>query len=237
MPKNSKRYATAVALMEEEKEYQPAEAIGILKQTATASFDETVELHLRTGADPRHADQQVRGVTVLPHGVGKQVRVVVFTQGEAMAIAEEAGADHVGNEDLIKRIEGGWTDFDVSIATPDMMGKIGRLGRVLGRRGLMPNPRTGTVVQPDNIARAVSDAKKGRVEYRLDRDAIIHVIIGKSSFDESQLLDNLTTLMDTIIRARPGGVKGQFVRSAFLTTTMGPSVRLDVATVTALKVE
>ena len=150
---------------------------------------------------------------------------------------EEAGADHVGNDDLIKRIEDGWTDFDVSIATPDMMGKIGRLGRVLGRRGLMPNPRTGTVVQPDNIAKAVSDAKKGRVEYRLDRDALIHVVIGKSSFDESQLLDNLTALMDTIIRARPGGVKGQFVRSAFLTTTMGPSVRLDVATVTALKVE
>ena len=154
-----------------------------------------------------------------------------------MATAEEAGADHVGNDDLIKQIEDGWTDFDVSIATPDMMGKIGRLGRVLGRRGLMPNPRTGTVVQPDNIAKAVSDAKKGRVEYRLDRDALIHVVIGKSSFDESQLLDNLTALMDTIIRARPGGVKGQFVRSAFLTTTMGPSVRLDVATVTALKVE
>lgn len=237
MPSNGKRYATAVALTEENKDYQPAEAVGLIKKTATASFDETVELHLRTGADPRHADQQVRGVTVLPHGIGKQVRIVVFTQGEAMATAEEAGADHVGNDDLIKQIEDGWTDFDVSIATPDMMGKIGRLGRVLGRRGLMPNPRTGTVVQPDNIAKAVSDAKKGRVEYRLDRDALIHVVIGKSSFDESQLLDNLTALMDTIIRARPGGVKGQFVRSAFLTTTMGPSVRLDVATVTALKVE
>jgi len=237
MPKNGKRYATAVALLEEEKEYEPAEAIGILKQTATASFDETVELHLRTGADPRHADQQVRGVIVLPHGVGKQVRVVVFTQGEAMAPAEEAGADHVGNDDLIKRIEDGWTDFDVSIATPDMMGKIGRLGRVLGRRGLMPNPKTGTVVRPDDIAKAVSDAKKGRVEYRLDRSGLIHVVIGKASFDEPQLLDNLTALMDTIIRARPGGVKGQFVRSAFLTTTMGPSVKLDVATVTALKVE
>jgi large subunit ribosomal protein L1 len=237
MPKNGKRYAQAVALLEEDKEYEPAEAIGLIKKTSTAKFDETVELHLRTGADPRHADQQVRGVTVLPHGVGKQVRIVVFTQGEAMATAEEAGADHVGNDDLIKQIEDGWTDFDVSIATPDMMGKIGRLGRVLGRRGLMPNPRTGTVVQPDNIARAVSDAKKGRVEYRLDRDAIIHVVIGKSNFDESQLLDNLTALVDTIIRARPGGVKGQFVRSAFLTTTMGPSVRLDVATVTALKVE
>ena len=237
MPKNGKRYATAVALLEEEKEYEPAEAIGILKQTATASFDETVELHLRTGADPRHADQQVRGVIVLPHGVGKQVRVVVFTQGEAMAPAEEAGADHVGNDDLIKRIEDGWTDFDVSIATPDMMGKIGRLGRVLGRRGLMPNPKTGTVVRPDDIAKSVSDAKKGRVEYRLDRSGLIHVVIGKASFDEPQLLDNLTALMDTIIRARPGGVKGQFVRSAFLTTTMGPSVKLDVATVTALKVE
>jgi large subunit ribosomal protein L1 len=237
MPKNGKRYAEAVALTEEDKEYEPAEAVGLIKKTATASFDETVELHLRTGADPRHADQQVRGVTVLPHGIGKQVRIVVFTQGEAMATAEEAGADHVGNDDLIKQIEDGWTDFDVSIATPDMMGKIGRLGRVLGRRGLMPNPRTGTVVQPDNIAKAVSDAKKGRVEYRLDREALIHVVIGKSSFDESQLLDNLTTLMDTIIRARPSGVKGEFVRSAFLTTTMGPSVRLDVATVTALKVE
>jgi large subunit ribosomal protein L1 len=154
-----------------------------------------------------------------------------------MATAEEAGADYVGNDDLIKQIEGGWTDFDVSIATPDMMGKIGRLGRILGRRGLMPNPRTGTVVQPDNIAKAVSDAKKGRVEYRLDRTALIHVVIGKASFEESQLLDNLTALMDTIIRARPGGVKGQFVRSAFLTTTMGPSIRLDVASVSALKVE
>jgi large subunit ribosomal protein L1 len=237
MPKNGKRYATAVTLLEAEIEYQPAEAIALIKKTATASFDETVELHLRTGADPRHADQQVRGVTVLPHGIGKQVRIVVFTQGEAMATAEEAGADHVGNDDLIKKIEDGWTDFDVSIATPDMMGKIGKLGRILGRRGLMPNPRTGTVVQPDNMARAVSDAKKGRVEYRLDRSAIIHIVIGKASFEESQLLDNLTALMDTIIRARPGGVKGQFVRSAFLTTTMGPSVKLDVATVAALKVE
>jgi large subunit ribosomal protein L1 len=237
MPKNGKRYAAAAALMEEEREYQPVEAVGLVKKTATATFDETVELHLRTGADPRHADQQVRGVTVLPHGIGKNVRVVVFTQGEAMATAEEAGADHVGNDDLIKRIEDGWTDFDVSIATPDMMGKIGRLGRILGRRGLMPNPRTGTVVQPDNMAKAVSDAKKGRVEYRLDRSALIHVVFGKASFEESQLLDNLTALMDTIIRARPGGVKGQFVRSAYLTTTMGPSIKLDVATVTALKVE
>ncbi len=237
MPKDGKRYAQAVALLEEEKLYQPAEAVGLVKKTATASFDETVELHLRMGADPRHADQQVRGVTVLPHGVGKQVRVVAFTQGEAMAMAEEAGADHVGNDDLIKQIEGGWTEFDVSIATPDMMGKIGRLGRILGRRGLMPNPRTGTVVQPDNIVKAITDAKKGRVEYRLDRSALIHVVIGKASFEESQLMDNLTALMDTIVRARPSGVKGEFVKSAFLTTTMGPSIRLDVASLTVLKLE
>ena len=237
MPKNGKRYATAVALMEEEKEYQPAEAMSLVKQTATASFDETVELHLRTGADPRHADQQVRGVTVLPHGIGKQVRIVVFTQGEAMATAEEAGADHVGNDDLIKRIEDGWTDFDVSIATPDMMAKIGKLGRILGRRGLMPNPRTGTVVPADEIPRAVAEAKKGRVEYRLDRSGLIHTPIGKASFEPEQLLDNLTTLMDAVGRARPPGVKGQFIRAAFLTTTMGPSIPMDVASVTALRVE
>ena len=187
--------------------------------------------------DPRHADQLVRGVTILPHGTGKKIRVLVFGQGESVTIAEEAGADFVGNDDIIKQIEGGWTDFDVSIATPDMMGKIGRLGRILGRRGLMPNPRTGTVVQPEDIPRAVSEAKKGRVEYRLDRTSLIHVAIGKASFDEQQLLDNLSLLMDNIVRARPSGVKGQFIRSAFLTTTMGPSIRMDVASTSALKVE
>ena len=237
MPKNGRRYREAVALIDPDKEYEPQEAIALAKQTATAKFDETVELHLRTGADPRHADQMLRGVTVLPHGVGKKVRVVVFTEGEAMATAEEAGADHVGNDDLVKRIEGGWTDFDVSIATPDMMGKIGRLGRILGRRGLMPNPRTGTVVQADDIPRAVKEAKMGRVEYRLDRTAIIHTPIGKASFEEEQLLENLATLMDNIARARPSGVKGQFIRSAYLTTTMGPSIPLEVASTASLKVE
>jgi large subunit ribosomal protein L1 len=238
MPKKrGKRYAKAMALLEEDKEYQPEEAISLVKQTASANFDETVEFHLRTGSDPRHADQLVRGVAVLPHGVGKQVRVVVFTQGEGVAIAEEAGADFVGSDDIIKKVEGGWTDFDVSIATPDMMGKVGRLGRILGRRGLMPNPRTGTVVQADEIGRAVGEAKKGRVEYRLDRTALIHVPIGKASFEESQLMDNMSTLVDAIVRARPSGVKGQFIRAAYLTTTMGPSIRLDVASTTALKVE
>jgi len=173
----------------------------------------------------------------LPHGVGKPIRTLVFTQGEAMAIAEEAGADYVGNDDYIKQIEDGWLDFDVSIATPDMMGKIGRLGRILGRRGLMPNPRTGTVVQPDALAQAVEDSKKGRVEYRLDRSGLMHTPIGKVSFEADQLLDNLTMLMDNIIRARPSGVKGDFIRAAFLSTTMGPSVPMDVAMASELRVE
>ncbi len=237
MPKHGKRYVEAASLIEKDRGYQPSEAIALAKESASAKFDETVELHIRTGADPRHADQMVRGVVLLPHGVGKPVRVAVFAQGEAASAANEAGAEFVGDDDLIKRVEGGFTDFDVSIATPDMMGKVGRLGRILGRKGLMPNPRTGTVVQPDDIPKAVGDAKKGRVEFRLDRTSIIHVPIGKASFDEEKLLDNLTELMDNIVRARPSGVKGQFIRSAYITTTMGPSIGMDVASTTALKVE
>lgn len=237
MANRGKRYQAAASLVDKGKAYQPEEAIALAKQTATAKFDEMVDLHLRTGADPRHADQMVRGVTVLPHGVGKPVRVLVFTQGEAAATAQQAGADFVGGDDLVKRIEEGWTDFDVSIATPDMMGRIGRLGRILGRRGLMPNPRTGTVVQPEDIPRVVGEAKRGRVEYRLDRTSIIHAPIGKISFQEKQLLENLTALMDTIVRARPSGVKGQFIRSAYIATSMGPAIKLDVATATALRVE
>ena len=237
MPKHGKRYREATSLIEKDRGYEPSEAIALAKESASAKFDETVELHIRTGADPRHADQMVRGVVLLPHGVGKPVRVAVFAQGEAASAANEAGADFVGDDDLIKRVEGGFTDFDVSIATPDMMGKVGRLGRILGRKGLMPNPRTGTVVQPDDIPKAVGDAKKGRVEFRLDRTSIIHVPIGKASFEEEKLLDNLTALMDNIVRARPSGVKGQFIRSAYITTTMGPSIGMDVASTTALKVE
>jgi large subunit ribosomal protein L1 len=237
MVRAGKRYREAAGLIEAENEYEPAEAVAILKQTASAKFDETVELHLRTGADPRHADQQVRGVTVLPHGVGKTVRVLVFAEGEAQLAAEEAGADFAGADDLVEKIEGGWVEFDVSIATPDMMGRVGGLGRILGRRGLMPSPRTGTVVQADGIAAAVREAKRGRVEYRLDRTGLIHVLVGKASFTETQLMDNLTALTDDIFRARPSGVKGQYIRTAFLTSTMGPSIRLDVANMTALQVE
>lgn len=238
MAKHGKRYNEAAALIDRDKNYSPDEGIALLKKVAKAKFDETVEIHIRTGADPRHADQMVRGVTVLPHGVGKTIRVLVFAQGEVMTIAEEAGADYVGNDDLITRIEKeGWTDFDVSIATPDMMGKVGKLGRVLGRKGLMPNPRTGTVVQPGDIAHAISEAKRGRVEYRLDRTSIIHAPIGKASFEVEMLLDNLTALMDNIVRSRPSGVKGEFLKSAYLTSTMGPSISLDVASASALRVE
>ena len=237
MAKHGKRHNTATAAIDKDFEYQPEEALAIAKNNATAKFDETVELHLRTGADPRHADQMIRGVALLPHGVGKTVRVTVFTQGEAVSIAEEAGADFVGSDELIQRVEGGWVDFDVSIATPDMMGRIGRLGRVLGRRGLMPNPRTGTVVQPDELPRTIREAKLGRVEYRVDRTSLIHVPIGKASFELDQLMGNLSALMDNIIRARPSGVKGQYIRTAYLTTTMGPSVKMDVASTSALRVE
>ncbi len=210
----------------------------MVKAAATAKFDETVELHLRTGADPRHADQQVRGVAPLPHGSGKPVRITVFAQGDGITNAQAAGADFIGDDELIKKIqEEGWSDFDVSIATPDMMGKVSKLGKVLGRKGLMPNPRTGTVVATEDIGRAVDEARKGRVEFRLDRTSIMHVPIGKASFDESQLTGNLTSVMDQVMRARPSGVKGEFLRSAFLTTTMGPSVPVDVAALGALKLD
>ncbi len=237
MTSHGKRYRDAVALVDSDKEYQPDEAIALAKQLATSKFDETVELNLRTNADSRQTDQMVRGVALLPNGLGKPIKVLVFTEGESVTVAEEAGADYVGSDDLVKKIEGGWVDFDVSIATHDMMGRVGKLGRVLGRRGLMPNPKTGTVVKPEDIARAVEEAKKGRVEYRLDRTSLIHAPIGKASFDDNKLLDNLTVLMDNILRARPSGVKGQFIKSAYLTTTMGPSIRLDVAIASALRVE
>ena len=233
----TKRYNSAKELIELGRHYSPAEAVELVKKTATAKFDETIELHIRTGADPRHADQIVRGVTVLPHGVGKPLRVTVFTDGEAVAIAEQAGADFVGNDDLIQRVEGGWVDFDVAIATPDMMGKIGRLGRYLGRRGLMPNPRTGTVVQADDLPRVIEESKKGRVEYRLDRTGLMHLAIGKASFEENQILDNLLTMIDNVVRARPSGVKGQFIIAAYLTSTMGPSISLDVASLTTTTVQ
>ncbi len=237
MVKHGKRYRTAAEVIDREQRYDPAQAIGLLKQASNSKFDETVELHLRTSADPRHADQQLRGVASLPHGLGKTVRVAVFVSGDRARAAQDAGAEVVGGDDLIERIEGGFLDFDVAIATPDMMGKIGKLGRILGRRGLMPNPRTNTVVQPQDIPSAVTEAKKGRVELRMDRTAIIHSPVGKASFDDQQLLDNMASVVDTVNRLRPTAVKGQFIRTAHLTTTMGPSVPLDVGSTLAMKVE
>ena len=237
MAKLKKRLSEATTKVEKDRNYEPEEAINLVKQTATANFDETVEIHLRTGADPRHADQQLRGVALLPNGLGRPVRVLVFAQGDAARAAKETGADYVGDDDVIQQIDGGWVEFDIAIATPDMMGKIGRLGRVLGRRGLMPNPRTGTVVQSEDIGRAVDEAKKGRVEVRMDRTAIIHAPIGKASFESEQLYENLSSLMEMVTRSRPAAVKGQFIRSAYMTSSMGPSIPLDLASLTALRIE
>ena len=230
-----KKYEAAAKLIERDKNYPPEEAISLAKKTAPAKFDETVELHLRTGLDPRHADQQIRGTALLPHGLGKTVRVLVFAEGEGARNAEQAGADFVGSDDLIKQVEGGWTDFDVALAQRELMGKVGRLGRVLGPRGLMPNPRAGTVVDAEDLPKAIRDARQGRVEFRLDRTALIHVPIGKVGFEQQALVDNLATLIDAIVKAKPTGGKGVFIRSATLTSTMGPGVRLDLTPTLALK--
>ncbi len=228
MKKRGKRFEEAVKLIDFDKTYTPEEGIGLAKKAATAKFDETVELHLRMGVDPRHADQQVRGIALLPNGLGKEIRVLVFAQGEAVRIAEEAGAEFVGEDDLIKRVEDGWLDFDVAIATPEVMGKIGRLGRFLGRRGLMPNPRSGTVVPAGDLPRAIQEARKGRVEFRVDRTSLIHVGFGKASFEEERLVENLASLVGAIVRAKPTGAKGTYIRGASVTTTMGPGIHLDL---------
>jgi len=232
--KHGKKYQEASKLIDTAKTYSPEEAIELAKKASYAKFDETVELHLRMGVDPRSADQQVRGVILLPNGLGKKTRVLVFTQGEGIKLAEEAGADHAGADELIKQIEDGWLEFDVSIATPDVMPKVAKLGRILGRRGLMPNPKSGTVVQPKDLARVVNEARKGRTEFRLDRTAIIHLPIGKTSFDKDKLLENLAAAVEAIVKAKPSGAKGQYIRSAFLSTAMGPGFKLDIASVLAL---
>ena len=237
MAKNSRRYREIANLVDKERAYTPQEAVGLAKNVSTAKFDETVEIHMRTGSDPKHADQLIRGVAMLPHGTGKRVRVLVFAQGEAATIAQEAGADYIADDEVIKNIENGWLQFEVSIATPDMMGKIGKLGRILGRRGLMPNARTGTVVQQDDLPRAIAEAKRGRVEFRMDRTALVHVTVGKASFEDRHLLDNMAIIVDQVVRNRPSAVKGQFIKSAYLTTTMGPSIKLDLASTFELKVE
>ena len=228
MAKRGKNYQAAVKLMDRLKAYEPQEAIELAKKMSHARFDETVELHLRMGVDPRNASQQVRGVALLPYGLGKEVRVLVFAQGEAEKIAKEAGADFAGGDELIKKVEDGWLDFDMAIATPDMMGRVGKLGKILGRRGLMPNPKSGTVVSAADLPRVIEDARKGRVEFKLDRTAIIHVPLGKVSFDGDKLMGNLTAVIEAVVKARPSGAKGQYVKTASLATAMGPGIQLDI---------
>ena len=226
--KHGKKYQEAAKLVDRAVMYDAAEAISLVKKTATAKFDETVEVHIRTGCDGRHADQQIRGAVVLPNGTGKTVRVLVFAKGDKVNEAEAAGADHVGGEELIPRIQNeGWLDFDVVVATPDMMGVVGRLGKVLGPKGLMPNPKAGTVTM--DVAKAISDIKAGKIEYRLDKANIIHVPVGKTSFEEEKLQENFNALMDAIVKAKPSALKGQYLRSITLATTMGPGVKVNVA--------
>ncbi|MFL5710158.1 MAG: 50S ribosomal protein L1 [Chloroflexota bacterium] len=231
MAEHGKRYQDAAKLIDRNRVYPVAEAVALARETSNVKFDASVEAHVRLGVDPRHADQMVRGTVVLPHGTGKIVRVAVFAQGEKAQEALRSGADEVGAEDLVKKIEAGWLEFDVAIATPDTMGQVGRLGRILGRRGLMPNPKAGTVTF--DIERAVKEVKGGRVEFKVDKGAIIHVPVGKASFDEEQLVQNLATLVDAINRAKPSGAKGQYLRTLTVATTMGPGIRVDIPGVLA----
>jgi large subunit ribosomal protein L1 len=225
MPKHGKRYRDLLAKVDREREYAPSEAVGLIKEIQSARFPETVETHVRTGLNVRHADQQLRGTISLPNGLGKSITVAVFAKGDKAREAEGAGADFVGDEDLAERVQGGFTDFDVAIATPDLMPVVGRLGRVLGPQGKMPNPRVGTVTQ--DVGQAVSEAKAGRVEYRTDRSAILHLPIGKTDFDERALLENYAAIIEELMRAKPAAAKGRYLRSITLTTTMGPGVRVD----------
>jgi large subunit ribosomal protein L1 len=225
MPKHGKAYVEAKSKVDREHEYEPAEAVKLLKELKTAKFDESVEVHIRTGLNVRHADEQLRGTIALPHGLGKDVTIAVFAQGDKAREAEEAGADFVGADDLAKKIEDGWTDFDVAIATPDMMPVVGKLGRVLGPQGKMPNPKVGTVTM--DLRKAVEESKSGKVEYRTDRTAIVHLNIGKTSFDERQLLENYAAVVDEMVRAKPSAAKGRYLRSITITSTMGPGIKVD----------
>src|SRR6476661_614545 len=231
MAKHGKQYLAAVAQVEDEKMYEPGEAVDLVKKTSFVKFDPTIEVHMKLGIDPRHADQQVRATANLPHGTGKALRVLVFAEGEGERIALDAGADYAGSDELIKRINDGWVDFDIAIAVADQMGKIGKagLGKVLGRRGLMPNPKSGTIVaNPTDLTRVITEAKAGKVEFRNDKTGLLHVGIGKLSFSEDQIMDNLMSLVDAVVRAKPTGAKGTYVKSITLTSTMGPGIHLDV---------
>ena len=226
--KHGKKYTEAAKLVDRSVAYEPAEAISLVKKTATAKFDETIEIHIRTGCDGRHAEEQIRGAVVLPNGTGKKVRVLVIAKGDKLAEAESAGADHVGGEELVPKIQNdGWLDFDVVVATPDMMGVVGRLGKVLGPKGLMPNPKAGTVTM--DVTKAINDIKAGKVEYRLDKSNIVHVPVGKASFTEEQLTQNFDALMEAISKAKPSALKGQYLRSITLTSTMGPGVKVNAS--------
>jgi large subunit ribosomal protein L1 len=233
MPKHGKKYLEALKLVEKDKHYQPLEAVSLLKKMNYVKFDPTIEVHMKLGVDPRHADQQVRAVAMLPAGTGKEMKVLVFAQGEKANEAEAAGADFVGLDDLIKQIEGDWFGFDVAIATPDVMGKVGRLGKKLGPRGLMPSPKAGTITF--DLAKTIQEVKEGRVEFRVDKTALLHIPAGKLSFSEDALIANISSVIDAVVRARPSGAKGTYVKSVALSSTMSPGIRLDVPSALALK--
>lgn len=235
MAKHSKRYNEARAKVDRDTNYQPAEAVRLLREVSNAKFDETVELHLRMGVDPRHADQQIRGVVTLPHGTGREVRIAVFANPEGQALAREAGADHVGGEELAEEVQNGFTDFDIVLTTPDMMRVVGRLGRVLGPRGLMPSPKTGTIVNADELPRVIEESRLGRIEYRIDKTSNLHVAIGKASFEEDQILNNLATIMEAVMAAKPSSIKGIYLQRATLTSTMGPGIKVDSNAIAELK--
>ena len=237
MPKHGKKYLAAAAKIDPNLAYEPNDAISLTRETSITNFDSTVELHVRLGVDPRHADQQVRDVVLLPYGLGKTVKVIVFAEAEGAGIARDAGADIIADDEVITNIQNGWTDFDVAIATPEMMGKVGRLGRVLGPRGLMPNPKAGTVVPAEDLPRAINEAKAGRVEFRVDKTANLHVPIGKASFDESSLYNNMAAVMEAIKKARPANTKGSYIRKVSLTTTMGPGIKVDAIQAQNMEVE
>ncbi|MBN1219074.1 MAG: 50S ribosomal protein L1 [Anaerolineae bacterium] len=237
MPKRGKKYKEVVKLVDLDQNYSPDEAVKLVKETSYAKFDATVEVHLRMGLDPRKADQQIRSTVQLPHGTGRQMRVLVFAEGEGRRLAEAAGADYVGSDELVQKIQGGWFEFDVSVASPPMMSKVGRLGKLLGPRGLMPSPKAGTVVPDEDLGRVVSELKAGRVEFRLDRTANIHVPIGKVSFSEKQLVDNFSALMEAIQTAKPAALKGSYIKKVALSATMGPGIKVDPAQAMQMKLD
>lgn len=230
-----KKYLESLKKFDRAKTYSPAETVRLVKETSYAKFDATVEVHLKMGVDPRHADQQIRSVVLLPSGTGAQVRIMVFAEGDAARAAAEAGADYVGSDDYVQKVQEGWLDFDVAVATPQIMGKVGRLGKVLGPRGLMPSPKTGTICQPDDLPQLIKELRLGRVEFRLDKTANLHIPIGKVSFTEDQLMANLTALMEAIVKAKPTGAKGQYIRKIVVTSTMGPGIKMDALQAAELK--